>query len=247
MRWFEEVRRGFALLTEVSRVPRVSINLKYSRTTGNDPFYGRITRDYYRQAVSRHRRFPLIRQFEYGCAIALLPTAGGSAYRTSIEASARRNINKAMRLGYCFRRIDYNAHLDDVTGILRSVKVRQGRPMPEALLREAAKPHSNPPSSHPSHDYPYFGVFRDQRLVAFAGCLVAGELCGIQTIYGHANVQPDGVVPLLISSITDRLAEDHQDVKYYSYGSYFGATESMRRFKRKFNFQPHRVTWKLGD
>ncbi len=241
------MRGILSLLTEVARKPRVSIDLMHERTSRNDPFFGRITKDFYREATARHRRFPLVRRFEYGYAVAHLPTGGSSAYLGAVEASARRNVKKAKRLGYRFDRIDYNAHLDDVTEILRSAKIRQGRPMPESFFREAAKPHSNPSSFSPNHDYPYFGVFLENQLVAYASCLVAGELCGIQTIYGHSDVLADGVVPLLIASITDRLAENHPEVRYYSYGSYFGASESMRRFKRKFNFQPYRVTWKLGN
>jgi GNAT superfamily N-acetyltransferase len=96
------------------------------------------------------------------------------------------------------------------------------------------------------HDYPYFGITRDGRLYAYAGCFVAGEFCEIQTIYGHAAHQPDGIIPLLITSIAECLIRDYSEVKYYSFGSYFGANETMRRFKRKFGFQPHKVTWKLG-
>src|SRR5262249_38502859 len=50
---------------------------------------------------------------------------------------------------------------------------------------------------------------------------------------------------LLILEVAREIYASYPTVKYYAYGTYFGASESMRRFKRKFLFYPHRVTWKL--
>ena len=118
--------------------------------------------------------------------------------------------------------------------------------MPRDLLARRAGPHSNPLSLTNVHDYPYFGVMKDGTLVAYASCLVAGELCELQTIYGHADFLSDGVVPLLIASIGDLLPANYPEVRYFAYGTYFGATETMKRFKRKFLFSPHHVKWVLG-
>ncbi|MDB5349308.1 MAG: hypothetical protein JWN86_555 [Planctomycetota bacterium] len=246
MALLDKPRSVCALLVEVVRAPRVTIDLMCEGAAANDPFFDRITREFYQEAREPHRRFLVVPQFAYGYAVGLLPPGGVKGYLATVEASARRNVKKAIRSGYRFSRFDYNAHLPDVTEILRSAEVRQGRPMPEEVFLDEAEPHTNPPSRCPLHDYPYFGVFRGEQLVAYASCLVAGELCDIQSIYGHADFQPDGVVPLLIASIAGSMAEDHPAVKYYSYGTYFGATKTMQRFKRKFSFQPHRVTWKLG-
>lgn len=244
----EKARAAWALAREVARAPRLTIDLMHARAAEeNDPFFARITEKFYRHATSRHPRFPLARRLEYGYAVGALPAGGMEGYLARIEASARRNVKKAIRLGYRFEAIDYNARLDDVTAILRSTTTRQGKPMPERLIKERARPHANPPSRSHFHDYPYFGVSKDDRLVAYAGCMVAGELCAIESIYGHAEFLSDAVVPLMIVSITGYLAERHPAARYYSYDTYFGAGETLRRFKRKFLFAPHRVTWRLGD
>jgi hypothetical protein len=68
----------------------------------------------------------------------------------------------------------------------------------------------------------------------------------IEHIYGHAAYQSDGVVPKMIVDTAGYLMECHPAVKYYGYGSYFGASATLRRFKKKFGFMPCRVKWLLG-
>ena len=67
----------------------------------------------------------------------------------------------------------------------------------------------------------------------------------IEHIYGHAAYQSDGIVPLLLVGMGEYVRAHYPTVMYYGYGSYFGASETLRRFKRKFCFQPYRVKWLL--
>jgi hypothetical protein len=115
------------------------------------------------------------------------------------------------------------------------------------LLNARPTPVNNPPPKGLFHDYPYFGIRQSGTLCAYAGCLIAGEVCLLEHIYGHAEHQPNGVVPMLLISMADYLLKTHPGVKYYVYGTYFGAQDTMRRFKAKFRFLPHRVTWLLSD
>lgn len=182
---------------------------------------------------------------EYGFAVCDLRSVPG-VYSSRLDSAARRNLKKAARLGYRFERLDYNANLDAVTSIHQSTKIRQGKEMPDYLVSSKAGAHNDPPSLDRRHDYPYFGVFKGEVLVAYASCLIAGELCALETIYGHADYLSDGVVPLLIASIGDNLPQAHPDVRFFAYDTYYGASDSMKRFKRKFLFTPHRVNWILG-
>src|SRR3974390_2534962 len=91
----------------VRSLPRVSISLMASKTANNDEFYQGLVQRFYSQARRRHKRFPLIRNLQYGVALCPLPERAES-YFESIEASARRNVRKAQRLGYSFARIDFN-------------------------------------------------------------------------------------------------------------------------------------------
>jgi hypothetical protein len=188
---------------------------------------------------------PFIQRFRHGVATCVLPPTF-DAHFMGIEASARRNFKKAQRNGYSFQRIRFNDHLQDVAEIRRSTDVRQGK-VPEEILKGDVTPCKDPESRTLFHGYPYFGVLRDGKLYAYAGCLLAGELCLVEHIYGHAQYQPDGIVPMLLISIAGYLMQQHPSVKYYAYGAYFGAHETMRRFKAKLGFKPYRVTWQLGE
>jgi hypothetical protein len=226
-------------------LPKLTINLMHWATEKNDPFYERVVREFYMASRKRHRKLPLVRALEYGVAVCVMPNLFEDYFKT-IESSARRNYKKAERLGYEFRRIDCNQFLDDITAIRRSAEVRQGQ-MPDSFLNERAKPCTDPPSLNDVHDYPYFGVLKEGVLVAYAGCLVSGEAFMVQHIYGHAAHQADGVVPMLYIEMARYLLSNYPYVKYYIYGTYFGASETMRRFKMKFKFEPYKVNWTLGD
>ncbi|MBY0522432.1 MAG: hypothetical protein K2R98_03500 [Gemmataceae bacterium] len=233
-------------VTEAWRMPRVAIDLMHHATADNDPFYDRVVRQFYRDCRRRHRRFPLVRAMQVGVGLCPLPETHDE-YLRGIEASARRNCKKALREGCTFRRINFNDHLEEVKQIQQSAEVRQGAKMPDAYLRGDVRPCLDPPSRTRLHDYSYFGVFHEGRLRAYASCLVSGELCSLEHILGHAQSLEVGVVPLLIAEIARYHLENHPRVKYYAYGTFFGATENMQRFKRKFAFLPHYVTWELGD
>ena len=232
-------------LMEMLRLPRAVVNLMSEKTAENDPFYARVVQDFYREASARHPKLLLAKKYEYGFTLCKLPK-DFNAYFMEVEASARRNYRKAIRLGYRMTRFDFNTYLNDVRDIWLSTPIRQGELLPEDIRTGQVTRIKDPPSWTPYHDYPYFGIFKEEKLLAYAGCLVSGELCNLNDIYGHTQYQGDSVVPLLIIEIARVLIEFYPNVKYYSYGTYFGASDSMQRFKRKFLFNPHHVKWVLG-
>ena len=236
----QQIARDAVALT---RLPRITINLMAGATAQNDPFYGRVVREFYAGTQQRHPKFPLVRALEWGVAVCTLPPTFDD-YCMQIEAAGRRNFKKCARNGYEFARIAYNDHLADIQAIRRSAPVRQGR-LPEEFLNEELKPCLDPPSRTRVHDYPYFGVLREGHLVAFAGGLVSGAVFVLEQLYGHAAHQADGVVPFLLVNMVRYLREHFPSVQYCAYGSFFGAGTTLRRFKRKFGFVPCRVTWVL--
>jgi hypothetical protein len=231
-------------VSEFRQMPRVSVDLMLAATANNDRFYHNLVQQHFVEARKRHPRLLLVPQMVYGVALCPLPPKFDDYYMR-IEASARRNHKKACREGCSVRRIQFNEHLDEIREIRRSADVRQGRLMPEEYRSGVVMPCTDPPSRTNLHDFPFFGVFFGEKLIGYAGCLVAGEICIIQHILGHADHLTVGVVPLLIIGIAQHLYEQFPSVRYYAYGTYFGAGETMRRFKRKFGFQPHRVDWML--
>lgn len=231
-------------IEEIRHLPQLDIYLMADRAERNNhPFYAKLVRDHYHDATRRHPKFPLIRHIEWGVSICVLPKTFDE-YFMLVEGAARRNFKKAKRLGYSFRPINFDAHLREIEEIHRSTTVRQG-PMPKHLMGEL-QPVNNPEPKHRAHGYPAFGVFNAEgALRAYATCHIAGEICMLEDIYGDARHQSDGYVPLLYLSIGEYLLTHHPEVKYFSYGTYFGASKTLRRFKRKFRFLPYRVTWHL--
>ena len=236
------MRQVLADIREILRLPRVEIDLMRELAAGNDPFYLGMVDDFFRYVRRRHPKLPLVRAFEHGVALCRLPPSADE-YFMMIEASARRNCKKAMRSGYVFRRIDFNDHLADIGDIRRSTDQRQGE-VTGYMADDDVEPCRNPPSRSDTHDYAYYGVLKDDRLVAYGGCLVSGEICMIEHILGHARYLGDGVVPMLIVSMGQEMIGRHPKVKYYAYGTYYGGGPTMRRFKKKFRFLPHRVKWR---
>src|SRR5262249_54610871 len=234
-------------VVEFRQMPRAEINLMCSATAGNDPYFARIVREFYVQARRRHRKFPLIRQMTHGVALCRVPPTFDEYFKM-IKAAARRNYRKAVREGCTVRPIEINNHLPEIGQIRASMKVRQGKLMPAHYRTGApAQRFDVHRSSNRTHDYVYFGAFLGKELIGYAYCLIAGEGCCITHILGHAKHLSPGVVPQLIISMAKYLYENHPLVQYYAYGSYFGCRDTMKRFKRKFGFGPHRVTWQLGD
>lgn len=227
-------------------MPRLRIDLQCAGTAGNDPFFEKVVRLQYREATARSLRRLFLQRMAHGLAVCPLPPKF-DAYYMLIEGAARRNHKKAVREGCQFRPLVFNDYLADVAEIRASATHRQGKPMPAEYLTGQVKSISDPPSRNPLHAYPYFGVFLKDKLIGYASCLVAGEFAGVQQIFGHAGYFSYGVVPQLLIGIAEYLYGHHPAVKYYCYDMYFGATETMQRFKRKFGFMPHRVEWVLGD
>jgi hypothetical protein len=225
-------------------MPRVTINLMRAATRENDPFFGKMVDSFYRETQARHWRRGFQKRWRHGVALCVLPKTFDD-YFMQIEAAGRRNFKKATRNGYVFARIVHNDNLAGMTAIHRSTDIRQGT-MPAEFLALEVKPNADPPSRSNIHDYPYFGILKDGKLVAYAGCMVSGEVCTIDQIYGHAEHHADGVVPLLILNMAQYVMAHYPGVKYYVYDMFFGASETMRRFKRKFCFTPHKVKWVLG-
>lgn len=214
-----------------------------SKTGGNDPFFESMVRAFFKEATSRHPRFPIIRNMQYGVALFRIPDRAED-YSKLVESSARRNIKKAQRLGYSFSRIDYNLHRLQIAKIIRSTPVRQG-PMPASLMHGELPTVADPPSRNAAHDYAYVGVSKDDELRAYAGCMAAGELFAITDIYGHRDFLSDGIVPFMLYEMVKYTRANHPGARYCMYDKYFGAGATLRRFKKKFGFLPHKVDWRL--
>jgi hypothetical protein len=238
---FDKVTNLRQLLSDRSSLTPYNVSVCLSKAEENDVFYRQLAEAFYQTTRRRHPFWLFMRKMEYDCAIMKLH-ASWDQYFAGIEASARRNYKKAQRCGYTFKKLDYNKHLDDIKSIRRSAEVRQG-PMPKSYLEGEVSAVTDPPSRSHYHDYVYYGVFSTEKLVAYAGLFVCGEVAMIQHILGHADHQANGVVPYLIINQAKMILMNYPQVRFYMYGSWYGATETLKRFKKRFLFMPAHVTW----
>lgn len=224
-------------------MPKIAVNLMADKAVGNEPFYQAMVIDYYKYTRKRHRKFPLLRHDQYGVALLELPDKFDD-YFMMVAGAARRNYKKAKRLGYEFKEIVHNDFLDDIGEIWKSASVRQGE-VPDYLKDGRVTPATHPASKNEYQDYIYYGVLKEGKLFAYAGCMISGELGAIEHIYGHAGYQSDGVVPMLIMGIAEDMIIKRSAVKYYTYDTFLGAGETLQRFKKKFGFKPYNVKWQV--
>lgn len=227
-------------LRTLLHLPRVTLRLMASRAENNDPFYRKLIDDFYARTRHRRLRYLGLRDFQWG--VALQPMDPPPGAPATLESSAVRNQKKALRNGYRFEKINYNDWLGDIQAVRRSTEVRQG-PVDPRLLSKPVRPISDPPSRNLFHDYPFFGVLQGDKLVAYAGCLVAGEVALIEHILGHADHQEQGIMPLLILGMQAEIRKRYPQVRWFGYEMWFGASESLRRFKKKMGFRPYQVNW----
>ncbi|GAA6174010.1 hypothetical protein NBRC116592_36800 [Colwellia sp. KU-HH00111] len=240
----EKIEKAKEIHSLLFKSPKLNLSLKIDDTINNAPFFKTITINFYKEMTKRHKKLPLFGQMTRG--VAICPLNGDyESYIKGIESSGHRNVKKANRIGYTFQRINFNDHLDEIWDIRKSTTVRQGK-LSDDFINNKPDKITDPESNSLVHGFPYFGVFDENHvLVAYAGCFLAGDVIELSHFYGHAEHQKNGVVPLLITSIAKVAIEEHPTVKFFMYGGLIGASTSLKRFKKKFNFLPHHVKWSL--
>jgi hypothetical protein len=232
----------FQDLKALLSLPKVTLHLQAAQAEDNDPFFRKLILNFYAKTRRRNPRHLFLRDFRWG--VALQPMELQPGMESTLESSAVRNQKKALRNGYQVEKMEYNKWLEDIQKVRRSTEVRQG-PVDPRLLSQPVRPITDPPSRNNIHDYPFFGVFREGVLVAYASCWVAGEVAMIEHILGHADHQDQGIMPLLILGIKEQVRNRHPHVRWLGYEMWFGASDKLRRFKKKMGFRPYKVNWAL--
>jgi len=194
--------------------------------------------DAYANFTRPHPRYKVFRNKAMGIALVDIAGFGNAAsYLDTVRqhGHAGPQSRKALARGYTLRRIDRNAHLDEIHAIHTSCAERQGRPLDSAYLLRRSYPAQPHCICH--------GVF-DARGQLAAYCNVAhfGNFTATDQLMGYKN--GDGAMYLLLSSIICELIEARQ-VAWFMYDSYLGAQPGLRDFKRRLGFHPYRARYAL--
>lgn len=166
-----------------------------------------------------------------------------ATYLAQIGDKSRNMIRKAQRAGYVHRDVDPNDYLDDILAIRTSDPLRQGKEIPDYFKVRPTSAYDQPfNSSCAYHGDAFFGVFKEDRLVAYATIFFYGELGQVNHILGHKDHLNEGVMNLLVSSMVASIIAHRPWVRAinYLYREHDVQT-GIGLFKKSMGFHPENV------
>lgn len=174
-----------------------------------DPFY-------YQVCTQRHPKLKVIPNKKY--LVALM----GEYHRETYE------IRKSIRNGNEYRSFKGSSHVFEMLEINRSNPNRQGKKLPEYMSNEVA--YINHFKGKMIH-----GIFKDNRLIAYADVVKYGEVWVIGPFIGHKDFLKEGIMYHLF---------DNFALKYpLMYDTFLGNSEGLTKFKKKLGFEEYNVKW----
>jgi len=162
-------------------------------------------------------------------------------YRLTIRGknSADYYKRRCEKKDYSFRLIDMNYYIDEIFDINTSLDERCGKSMSSAYV--------NKKTSYDNSNSIAFGVFKDDKLLAYTELSVYGELVKINRILGHGDFLNDNIMYfLLFNTLEQSFALKKDGVKYFMYDSFWGNPKGLVLFKKRFKFIPNKVKWELS-
>jgi hypothetical protein len=228
------MKKLFHLLHTIRHLPIVSVQLDVQNEEGIRMY------NYY---TRRHPRFFVIKNKTIGVAlIALNQFLKFEDFLSTVSGknSAAYYARRSEKSGYQFRLIDPNSYSERIQAIHLSAPVRQGKTMSATYL--------NPLKEYPQNaQNSYYGLFKEQELIAYLWCVRSGELITFNRLLGHADYLKDGVMyHLLISGIKEIFQMENRP-KFIMYDTILGASEGLGLFKKRLGFKPYRVTWQNNN
>lgn len=173
-------------------------------------------------------------------------------YLEKIGDKARNMVRKAQRQGYAYRKVNPDDYLDDVLAIRTSDPERQGRPIPDYYKVRPTRMINEPfRSGCRLHGEEFYGIFKDDTLIAYTTIFFYGELGQVNHILGHAQHLQEGVMNLLVSEMVGDVIAHRPWVRAinYLYAHQANANTGVGLFKRTIGFAPERlvVTQRMQD
>lgn len=203
---------------------------------------------YFRKAGARDKRYAVTDHTvladgePYSVTAITMPLAtfrivgDGGAPVEVLPRSARKAARRARRLGYYYKDVDPEQYLDDIFTIRSSAKERQGRPMPGYYFERVSRV-LNLEGYCARHSSAFYGVFHNERLVAYCTVLFFGEMAQLDNILGHKAYLREGVMDLLVEEASRKIAETKPWVRGLNY-LYVTGWSGLAEFKANTGFSP---------
>lgn len=218
------------IIGEILKLPIISVTLDRSEEGI------RLFKNFTRQ----HTKYFIFKQKTLGVAmIKLQDFANSEAFTQSVNGknSAAYFSRKALRECYIFRTINPNDLENSILEINNSAGNRQGRAMDDSY-KSALKYPTNANNL-------YFGVFKEDILVAYLWVVKTGELALLNRLLGHADHLNNGIMYLLVTKYVENEIIEKGKTHFVMYDTFLGAGEGLKMFKTRCGFRAYRIKWNL--
>jgi hypothetical protein len=165
-------------------------------------------------------------------------------YLEKIGDKSRNMIRKAQRLGYSYKPVDPEQYLDDIWAIRTSDPVRQGKPIPDYFkVRPTHLFDEHFKGGCERHGEHFYGLFLDEKLIAYSTIYFYGQLAQVNHILGHKDHLKEGVMNLLVSELVGNIITHRPWVRAinYLYPDVVRADGGVGMFKKSIGFYPETV------
>jgi hypothetical protein len=222
----------FRILNELRALPAVTI-----RMSG-----GNSLKTFYDGYTARHPRYKLIQRKRWGVALIPLQDSFDDYLRGKTKEFLRRNRRRCAALGYQFATVNPLEYLDQILDVNTSKAVRQGLPMDASY---AERHRLVEQYSARRHEF-YAALNSEGVLRAYVDAQVVGDVCILVRLLGHGDDLRTGIMSFCVSEVVRemirRKGQTGQPL-WVEYGTMFGASEGLRRFKEDLGFKPYKVRW----
>ena len=226
------MRNKLILIKEILTLPRVEIFFS-CKCNACFNIFKKFTKPHPRYFIIKNKTkgVELINSWQFKNSTEYIAFVKG---KNSADYFSRR----AIKLGYSFRYITPEKHIAEIFSINTSSDIRQGKAMSASYNdKEIVFPADN-------HNK-YFGVFKEDKLVAYLWVSIHGELAILTRLLGHAGFLKDGIMYLMLTATIAEIIDNYKEIKFIMYDTFFGASDGLRLFKSRLGFRPYNVKWKF--
>lgn len=231
-----KIRKALNILLLIVKLPKVSISFSGFTNETKEKYL-----ETYKYFTKWHR-LKFFRNKTLGVALINLNLYKNfDEYYKSINGknSAGYYSRKALKRKYSFVEINRNNYIDDIYEINTSSTMRQGRIMSSSYMQKQDNYQNE-------INYRYFGVINEEgKLLAYCNIGFYGEFALVTTLLGHKKYLNDGIMYLMMIEVNKIIFNDYKKngYKYIMYDTFFGASDGLKKFKKKLGYKAYKVKW----
>jgi len=159
-------------------------------------------------------------------------------YLKLIGSKSRNMIKKCEKNEYYGKKINPDEYLDDIFKINTSKKFRQGKEMTESYKKFPKKYNLDYESFNSKYCVEFYGIFKNNTLVAYGFFYFCNEFVMLNSILGHGDHLTYGIMNLLTYFIVNDIIENHKSAKYINYLTI--SDSSKGKFKLNIGYEKYK-------